>query len=279
MLKLISTIILSAVLLLGTQARAEEEFVLTEEQQVEMTRFVIGNTVWTMYHETGHALISLFDIPILGKEEDAADNLANIIMLSQEDELTDDYLKKTALGWFLFDEFAAEAGDELDFTDEHSFDLQRAYHTLCFLYGANAEKFAEFTEMMQMPEEALANCEYEYVRGHNSWLTVLEPYNLEDGAENLEVKVSYGDTTEDLETFKEALEYNEILESIRDFVTLSYKLPKSFTIEAQTCDTPNAFWDAEESKIILCYELLAEFQKLYMYELIQLAKADLELSN
>jgi hypothetical protein len=44
-------------------------------------RFVVGNALWTLVHEMGHALIAELNVGILGREEDAADCIATIALL------------------------------------------------------------------------------------------------------------------------------------------------------------------------------------------------------
>jgi hypothetical protein len=39
--------------------------------------------------------------------------------------------------------------------------------------------------------------------------------------------------------------------------------PAQFSLEMQTCGYPNARWDLESHKLIICYELAADFADLY----------------
>src|SRR5712672_1743993 len=48
----------------------------TPKQIKDGVEFVTGNVLFVLGHETAHALISEFGIPVLGREEDAADALA-----------------------------------------------------------------------------------------------------------------------------------------------------------------------------------------------------------
>ena len=262
-------LIMMTIFIFAQPSYAEDELVLTKQEQADLIRFVSGNTIWTMFHETGHALVSLFDIPILGKEEDAVDNLATIIMLLQENDQADEYLKQTALGWFLLDEFSDIAGEELNFSDDHSLDQQRAYQTICFLYGADKQIFGEFAKMMEMPEQRLENCAYDFDRTLESWDRVLAPYILKPGDKNLAVKIAYGSTTDALKPYKDLLQDSQILENIQDFIVTNYKIPTTFTLKAETCDDANAYWDAEAKQVILCYELMAEFEKLFIFDIKQ----------
>lgn len=267
--------ILSGLLMLQfVAAQAADELVLTKDQQASLVRFINGNATWTIYHEMGHAFVSLFEIPILGKEEDAVDNLATIIMLLQENEQSDEYLKETALGWFLLDEFAGLAGEELDFSDDHSLDQQRAFQTICFLYGADEAIFGEFTQMMGMPEDKLENCAADFARTQTSWDKVLAPFILKPDDKNFEVAVIYDDVPSDLIPYKASLQEAQILENIQQYIVSNYKLPKAFTLKAVACNDANAYWDAEASEVILCYELLAEFEKLFLFDIKQSIAAE-----
>jgi putative metallopeptidase DUF4344 len=54
---------------------------LTEQQRIARVEFVAGNTLVLLLHELGHVLISEMRLPVLGREEDAADTYAALRML------------------------------------------------------------------------------------------------------------------------------------------------------------------------------------------------------
>ena len=45
---------------------------LSPEKKKQLVEFVIGNTLFVMAHELGHGLINEMNLPVLGREEDAA---------------------------------------------------------------------------------------------------------------------------------------------------------------------------------------------------------------
>ena len=49
---------------------------MTEQQRRERIEFVAGNVLFAMAHEVGHMLISELGLPVLAREEDAADTFA-----------------------------------------------------------------------------------------------------------------------------------------------------------------------------------------------------------
>ncbi|NIY83100.1 DUF4344 domain-containing metallopeptidase [Vibrio hepatarius] len=96
----------------------------------------------TLLHEAGHAYIEDQRIPVLGKEEDAVDNFATIILLNYIENGDD--VAISAADMFAFESQSEERPNYYemgDYADEHSFDLQRYFSTLCLVYGSNPKKY------------------------------------------------------------------------------------------------------------------------------------------
>jgi Putative metallopeptidase len=55
---------------------------LTEQQRIDRVEFVAGNTLVLLSHELGHVLIAELHLPLLGREEDAADTYAALRLLA-----------------------------------------------------------------------------------------------------------------------------------------------------------------------------------------------------
>src|SRR6516225_7759504 len=49
---------------------------LSEQQRIDRVEFVVGNTLFVLLHEMGHVLMAEMKLPVLGREEDAADTFA-----------------------------------------------------------------------------------------------------------------------------------------------------------------------------------------------------------
>src|SRR5947209_7982502 len=75
----------------------------TPDQIKDGVEFVTGNVLFVLAHETAHALISVFEIPVIGREEDAADALAAIVALKMGNSFADRVVVNAARGWFLSD--------------------------------------------------------------------------------------------------------------------------------------------------------------------------------
>ena len=128
---------------------------LTPDEQTAVEEFIYGNAIQTLFHEAGHMLVTLYSLPMVAREEDAADNLASVIMLVAESEIYDLAMSDTIYGYFLSEE--ESVGDdpypEDVFWDEHSLDRQRAYQMLCLMVGNDPEGFSQLADDFELPAE------------------------------------------------------------------------------------------------------------------------------
>lgn len=139
-------------------------------------------TLWTFYHELGHALIYYLDLPQI-REEDAADYLSTLILL-ESGEGGVEAVKLAALEfWQGHDRYG------LPFWDTHSLSKQRFYNMLCLAYGKDPAGNAELVEMdphadpkaaevdkVLLPQDRAKGCEYEYQQADKAWDALLAPH-------------------------------------------------------------------------------------------------------
>jgi hypothetical protein len=69
--------------------------------------------------------------------------------------------------------------------------------------------------------------------------------------------VTYGDAPAPLTPYREVLRTLGLLELVRDFAAQNFVFSRRIAIEARTCGEPNAYWDPQERRVVLCYEFLA----------------------
>jgi len=62
-----------------------ESFAAAYESEDEVDDAVAGAFVFFLFHEVGHALIDVLELPITGREEDAADQLAAWVMIDADE--------------------------------------------------------------------------------------------------------------------------------------------------------------------------------------------------
>ena len=123
-----------------------------------------------LFHEIGHALINLWHIPVLGREEDAVDAFSTIFMT--------EFVKDGQIALWGADFFNAIGSGQkygaVAFADEHSLDPQRAYSIACWVYGSNEKKYGFLSKIV--PHERLVRCPGEYTQLKTAWLGFLKPH-------------------------------------------------------------------------------------------------------
>lgn len=135
-----------------------------------------GAIMHIFFHELGHALVHVLDLPVTGKEEDAVDQLATLILIEGGEEgekaVLDASIQYLA-------EYQAQGKTPLTkeaFADEHSLDAQRFYNLLCWVYGHNEKKYAYLANRGTLPKERAGRCAEEYEKISKSWSRLLDPY-------------------------------------------------------------------------------------------------------
>ena len=268
-------LVFAAIAALAAAACDEVAEEATPEDRVEAPRaaratdlsdaetWVVGNVVFLAYHEIGHALISEFELPVLGREEDAVDQFAAVLLAPTEED--DDPEATRSLmdamnGWFLSSQ--QRELDELEWWDEHGPDQQRAFHVACLLYGSDPDTFTEVADEVELPEARRETCPDSYASAMSGWASLLEPHLLADDTEPTHpVRVVYGPAG-DFAAERALLKRSAILESIAEDVSTSFDMPRAIRIEAKACGEDNAFWDPDEGAVEICYELLRSYAEL-----------------
>lgn len=249
---------LAVVWLGGVAPGAAQE--LTEEQQVLATEFAYNNSLFVLYHEIGHLFVGEFELPVLGKEEDAADSLASVMLLVQETDESSQALIDAADGWYLTEYSGdAETYESADFYDEHSLSIQRAYQVVCLMVGANPETFGEVASEFDMDSDRQESCAFDYQQAVTSWASLLEPHEGSDGAA---VAIVYEPADEAYADIAQFLQGSEFLEGAAAWVTDNYALPRAVTFRAMQCGEENAYYSYDDAEITFCYELLPFFFSL-----------------
>ena len=136
------------------QANRSGTFQLTPEQAV------VGPFFFIVLHESAHAIFHLLAIPVLGREEDAADQVAAYATLQFSPEVAERMLRSAA---FMYDQDSkARKPGEDDFADVHGLDRQRFYNVLCLAWGADPKRFAFAKELGKLPDDRAEGCSDEY---------------------------------------------------------------------------------------------------------------------
>ena len=234
---------------------------LSPETKRQLVEFVIGNTLFVMAHELGHGLINEMNMPVLGRDEDAADSFAIVTALNLGPNFSERVLFEAAKGWVLSSKRDKKQGNVLAFYDEHGLDLQRAYNIICFMFGSDPEKYKALAAETKFPEERQAACPYEWKNTAWSWEEMLKKHLRSPDQPKVDVKVAYEENKK-FAVQESVLRHMGLLEAIAAHAADRYAWPKPFTIEARSCGEANARWKMRN--LTLCYELANEFVELFL---------------
>jgi hypothetical protein len=236
---------------------------MSPQAKRQLVEFVVGNTLFVMAHEMGHALINQMDMPVLGREEDAADSFAVVTALKMGPGLSPRVLMEATKGWVLASKRDKKHGNALAFYDEHGLDLQRAYNVVCFMVGADAEKYRTLAADTKLPEERQKSCVWEYKATAWSWDEMLKRHLRAADQPKVAIKVEYQDD-EKYAMQIQVLRHMGLLEAFAAHAADRYVWPKPFSIVARSCGVPNATWKNGTLSLTLCYELANYFIELFL---------------
>jgi Putative metallopeptidase len=146
----------------------------SDEEQEEAASKAVAALVFAFYHELGHGLIDIYDLPATGREEDAVDQLATVMLLETWEGEDSELAILSSAEWFDLD--AIEREEEPDMADEHALEEQRYYNLVCWIYGSDPEYFSDVAEDWGLPAERAERCESEYQRMSHAWDALLGPH-------------------------------------------------------------------------------------------------------
>lgn len=126
--------------------------------------------LFTTMHEVGHALVNVLDLPVTGREEDAVDQLAALILVDGADD-GDEAAINGVRG------LPADGQmDDMAFADEHALNGQRFYNVLCLVYGQDPDTYHDWVHDGTLPPERAERCPAEYDQTRAAWQKLLQPY-------------------------------------------------------------------------------------------------------
>jgi hypothetical protein len=125
---------------------------------------LIGPVVDVFLHEAGHAVFDILEVPLFGREEDAADQFSTYIMLKLEKDEARRLIKGNAYQYKGDVQSSTVSMPLKKFANEHGTPSQRFFNVLCLAYGADKVLFADFVSKGYLPQERSEGCEDEYAQ-------------------------------------------------------------------------------------------------------------------
>lgn len=224
--------------------------------------FVLGNTLFVLYHEIGHALIDELDLPVLGREEDAADGFAAMMMIAEQpDPLRDRLMIAAADGWALV--ARASIDGEVPLWGEHALNRQRFFGAICMLVGSDPPGFSDYAMAAGMPAERIETCPDDYRRMKAAWVRLLAPHRVANSQPDA-LQVTFEPPAAEDAGLDQLAQSHAIIEHAVAALRPLVDLPRDLQISFRSCPNAAAYWHREAARIVVCYQLLAEFENLLL---------------
>ncbi|MBE0598226.1 MAG: hypothetical protein IH614_13240 [Desulfuromonadales bacterium] len=229
--------------------------------------YAFANIEFTLLHEMAHALIAELGIPLLGREEDAADQMAAMLLRAAPSDGSRVSIvgKLNAVGL----ELRLEASeDSIAYWDSHPPAVQRFYNLLCLAYGMNPAALSDYLGTGWLPWDRGWYCGEEYQQAERAMLWVYQNYGNQGGREpqapgrgarrgsiavEYEIPASPGATR-----LVEAMLHAEIAEQLARQLEKTFELPRDLVISFVNCGD-DAYWHATSGAIVVCYRLLEQY--------------------
>jgi hypothetical protein len=235
---------------------------LSDHQRRELVQFVAGNILFVTLHEFGHVVISEMGIPVVGREEDAADSLATLIMLRMRSDFSDKVLTSAAQAWFFDHRKREQEGRPIAYHGAHGLSRQRAYYIVCLMVGSDPVHYAGLAEQAGLPRARRQSCMGDYSNASWSWRTLLKAHKRTTEPRTT-IDVVYRAGGERLDAFVRSLQSVRLLDTVAHEAANEFVWRRSFRIEAKSCGAPGAHWNLATQTLTICYELAEAFAILY----------------
>ncbi|WP_313407446.1 DUF4344 domain-containing metallopeptidase [Stutzerimonas kunmingensis] len=240
------------------------------ELSVDEVRFTVANSEFTLMHEIGHLLISELQLPVLGREEDAADQLGfmGLFLLQQEQHRDDFYAKLMDVAdyWRLEWQNAERDGAPVPVWDSHALDAQRFYNIACLAYGSDPDRLDWVLEVTGLPVGRALYCpeEYQQVAHAVGWF---RDHFMRSSEQPLRhrIRVVYDTPPGHLPGGAQLLEKIRAsgeLEAVARKASEAFDLPRDLVLRMTTCGAPDAWFNRISGELTLCYERIAYFRTL-----------------
>ena len=256
-------------LLAGTAAMASEQ-PPAQALRSDSGRFVAANAEFTLVHEMGHLLIAELDLPVLGREEDAADQLGFIsLFLSYGRQRDADFYAKLldiADYWRLEWQREKPAEEEVYAWASHGLDAQRFYNLACLIYGSDPDQLEWVPKVTGLPVERALYCDQEYAQVRKALAWVEQQHGRAAGEPiHHRIQVIYEPPSlrlEDSQRLLEQIRRSGEVEAIAARASETYRLPRDLVLRLSSCGAPDAWYSRTGGELVLCYERLTYFQTL-----------------
>jgi hypothetical protein len=146
-----------------------------------------GQLLFGIAHEFGHAAFDIYNLPVLGRQEDAADQFATHFLLNFGGQLAQRLIWGAA---YSYNDYMKNLKDKpkvtlpiVAFSSDHGSPEQRFYNLVCIAYGYDPRMFATVIEKGYLPDPRAKVCKYEYSNLSYAITRLVGPHIDQDKAE------------------------------------------------------------------------------------------------
>jgi len=133
---------------------------------------IVGAFVQTVLHEVSEAIFDILEVPVWGREEDAADKLAGFIMVQFGKEVA----LKVMVGAAWFFDASDRTWTGNDFASVESPEAQRLFNYLCIAFGSDPATFKFLLDQNLLPVRRAQRCTAEYYQLRAAFLQTIMPH-------------------------------------------------------------------------------------------------------
>lgn len=234
-----------------------------------VARFILANAEFSVMHEMGHMLIAEYDLPVLGREEDAADRLGFILLYRLYARLPRDEVDARLLDiadyWRLEWQTPKPPPEQVLAWDSHPLDEQRYYNIACLLYGSDMNRLDWLPPLTGLPYERANYCDLEFQQAskaldwvrHSRYTSAIRHRS----ALRLVFEAPIADSNE-ITPLIALLRDDRRLQRLVDAVFQQFRPPRPLTLRLASCGAPDAWYNSNSGELALCYERLEHFRDM-----------------
>jgi hypothetical protein len=259
--------------------------------------YVQSNLEFTLLHELAHAVIELNDIPVLGGQEQAADQIALMLLIMADDsnkkDINPDVLNKLLAisGEWMLEWQEEKRHSQPVYWDTHPLAIQRFYEVTCLVYGSDPDKLESLRKESMLPVERAWDCDIEFEKTrealawlvtkvsdfefNKSWNLVKVRHSKEQFPGRIKVVWIEPSSQEQKRIYALLKSFNhlaDVLERINNLLNLKTDI----TVYMEPfCRAPDAWWDGTKNNLTVCYDLIKQFERnsLLLPNLVQQLKS------
>ena len=236
---------------------------ITEAEQRAAIRFAVENMQFVLMHEAAHLLMGEFEIPPGDDLETVADRFAALQLLGSSDGGST-ALIASADGWRW--SAGTDTGGQIDgaYMDVHNPDQRRADAVVCLMVGSDPARFSAVAELYSLDPSRQGDCANSSAAAGAADDALFGPFARDAHPELTEAVATRYEPGGAYQLIADALEQSEVLETAARAVNARFAFARPITFVAGVCDQENAFIDAENGSVTLCYELADAFVRVYV---------------